>query len=330
MGRSRTGGNQPARCRSQTSGTTSSNLVLNHRGFSSVDIRGVIPLTSSTRLSVGTCKCPSPSLRVGMLFSRWVALALGLRSPRPPIGVEGWSSWLHARISCRNRPRVLVWIPSRRAELCNWVCSSGIHICTEKPTYKVTTFSQLVVRPAPMSDYDESSLFWISWFVANIRRPTWLWLPRGSSVRSCPCIWHSRGPVHRCELIRLCLWVHRVDHFCVGINRNFIFFGSLSRCEFGSVGRPFYAIYGDFERNLFAHYFLLVLWENRVFIEDYITTSDQISDSLGPIFCNRQICTSLHGVKAWFFSPVGWTRRPHIQICEVCCCPRDRNVILSN
>ena len=47
--------------------------------------------------------------------------------------------------------------------------------------------------------------------------------------------------------------------FCVAIGGNFVFFGSLSRCEFGSVGRPFYAIYGDFERNLFAHYFLLVL-----------------------------------------------------------------------
>ena len=50
-----------------------------------------------------------------------------------------------------------------------------------------------------------------------------------------------------------------------------------------------------------------------------------ISDSPGPIVCNRiphwfrnwEICISLHGVKAWFFSPVGLTHRTHIQICEV-------------
>ena len=63
--------------------------------------------------------------------------------------------------------------------------------------------------------------------------------------------------------------------FRVGIGRNFIFFGSLLKCEFDSVGRTFYAICGDFERNIFAHYFLLVPRENRVFIEDYVTASDQ-------------------------------------------------------
>ena len=47
--------------------------------------------------------------------------------------------------------------------------------------------------------------------------------------------------------------------FRVGIGQNFVFFGSLSKCEFGSVGRVFYAICGDFERNLFAHYFQLVM-----------------------------------------------------------------------
>ena len=46
-----------------------------------------------------------------------------------------------------------------------------------------------------------------------------------------------------------------------------------------------------------------------------------ISDSPGPIVCNWiphrfdnwEIWTSLHGVKVWFFSPVGWPCRPHIQ-----------------
>ena len=46
--------------------------------------------------------------------------------------------------------------------------------------------------------------------------------------------------------------------FRVGIGRNFVFFGSLLKCEFGSVGQAFYPICGDFKRNLFAHYFLLV------------------------------------------------------------------------
>ena len=58
--------------------------------------------------------------------------------------------------------------------------------------------------------------------------------------------------------------------FRVGISQDFVFFGT-----FSAVGRPFYAIFGDVEGNPFAHYFLLVPRENRVFIEDYIITSDQ-------------------------------------------------------
>ena len=46
--------------------------------------------------------------------------------------------------------------------------------------------------------------------------------------------------------------------FRVGIGRDFVFFGLLSRREFGSAGRPFYAVSGSFERNLFVQYFLLV------------------------------------------------------------------------
>ena len=43
MGRSQTGGNKTTRCRSRASRTTSSAIVLSHRGFSSVDILGEIP-----------------------------------------------------------------------------------------------------------------------------------------------------------------------------------------------------------------------------------------------------------------------------------------------
>ena len=42
--------------------------------------------------------------------------------------------------------------------------------------------------------------------------------------------------------------------FHVGINLDLVFFG-----VFSLVGRPYYAVCGNFERNLFAHYFLLVL-----------------------------------------------------------------------
>ena len=78
MGLSLTGGNQAAGCRSKSSGTTSSALVLSHRGFSSVNIRGEISPKLPRSLLVGTCKCPPPSLHVGMLFLRGVSLALGL------------------------------------------------------------------------------------------------------------------------------------------------------------------------------------------------------------------------------------------------------------
>ena len=67
------------------------------------------------------------------------------------------------------------------------------------------------------------------------------------------------------------------DILRVKVGLNFVFFGSLLKCEFDSVGRTFYAICGNFERNFFAHYFLLVLRENRVFIEDYVTTPVQFS-----------------------------------------------------
>ena len=48
------------------------------------------------------------------------------------------------------------------------------------------------------------------------------------------------------------------DILRVKVGLNFVFFGSLLKCEFDSVGRTFYAICGNFERNPFAHYFLLV------------------------------------------------------------------------
>ena len=51
--------------------------------------------------------------------------------------------------------------------------------------------------------------------------------------------------------------------FRVGISEDFIFFGASN-----AVGRPFYVIFGDFKGNPFAHYFLQVLREDRVFIED--------------------------------------------------------------
>ena len=36
------------------------------------------------------------------------------------------------------------------------------------------------------------------------------------------------------------------DVLCVEIGLNFVFFGFLSKCEFGSMGQAFYTIYGDF------------------------------------------------------------------------------------
>ena len=63
--------------------------------------------------------------------------------------------------------------------------------------------------------------------------------------------------------------------FRVGIGLDFVFFGSLSRCEFGAVGRPFYAVFGNFKGNPFVHYFLLLPREKRVSIEDYVVASDQ-------------------------------------------------------
>ena len=54
MGRSRTCGSQVVRCRSRTSGTTSSVLVLIRIGFSSINIRGEIPPPSSRSLPIGT------------------------------------------------------------------------------------------------------------------------------------------------------------------------------------------------------------------------------------------------------------------------------------
>ena len=91
MGQSRTGGNQAAGCRSQTSSTTSSVLILSHRGFSSIDIGGEISPLSQRSLPVGTYKCPPPSLRVGMSFFHRVVLALGLQSPQPLVGAKEWS-----------------------------------------------------------------------------------------------------------------------------------------------------------------------------------------------------------------------------------------------
>ena len=58
--------------------------------------------------------------------------------------------------------------------------------------------------------------------------------------------------------------------WCGRINLDLIFFGA-----FRVVHRPFYAVFGDFEGNPFAHYFLLVSRENGVFIEDYVTALDQ-------------------------------------------------------
>ena len=58
--------------------------------------------------------------------------------------------------------------------------------------------------------------------------------------------------------------------FRVEISLDFVFFGA-----FSVVGQPFYAVFGNFKGNPFAHYFLLVPRENRVFMEDYIVASDQ-------------------------------------------------------
>ena len=63
--------------------------------------------------------------------------------------------------------------------------------------------------------------------------------------------------------------------FRFGFGGDFIFFGCLSKCYFGSVGQSFYDVSIDFEGELFPHYFLLVSRENGVFIEDYLTTPDQ-------------------------------------------------------
>ena len=64
-------------------------------------------------------------------------------------------------------------------------------------------------------------------------------------------------------------------NFRVEISLDFVFFGA-----FSAVGRPFYVVFGDFKGNPFAHYFLLVPRENRVFIEDYVATSNQ-----SPVLC---------------------------------------------
>ena len=69
------------------------------------------------------------------------------------------------------------------------------------------------------------------------------------------------------------------------------------------VGRAFYAICGNFERNLLAHYFLLVPRESRVFIEDYLTASNQFSMlrvPLWPVVGDKSISVEVQATSLWW------------------------------
>ena len=59
---------------------------------STYEVRFLPRRREDCRLPVGTCKCPPPSLRVGILFLRLVALGLDLQS-RVVIWTTGKNIW---------------------------------------------------------------------------------------------------------------------------------------------------------------------------------------------------------------------------------------------
>ena len=119
-----------------------------------------------------------------------------------------------------------------------------IHICTEIPFCKVTTFFHLVARPTPMSNSYESSSFWIAWLVSMVRRLhgygffVGAWLARVRvidvvEVRLIELCWpscSSRYPEYRCG------WFMFFDQLCWLVNMLGTIIRSLVRCVAPCVG----------------------------------------------------------------------------------------------